>query len=234
MNKVDPDGRDVYDIGYKTGVSVVGAMIWPDLFLRYLMYAAPSIEYVMGTGTLPSSGGGGGSWDWYNKVFNGVNTNISLAERNNILADAKEEIDGRVSGQCETFINSVIAGLKGKINSAITSASDLLSIANKSASYDAYAAINLTDAQGRTTLTTSGFAFAKTLGNTIYLGENIFDPTLKNSYDNWGGDATATVIHEFCHLGAVSANGKNLEESDLNDAVGGNFSAIMKTKCGPN
>ena len=162
----------------------------------------------------------------------GVNTAIGPDERNSIWTAALAGISERVSGECKSFLYRVIAKLGRKLDRSIRTVADLISAGLNNARPDAYAAINLPSGQG---LNKRGTAFAKTEGNTIFLGENFFDATLPNSYNKQGGDQTATVIHEFFHLSAVASNGPIIED-DLNNAVGGGFGAFgeqMRTNCGP-
>jgi hypothetical protein len=79
-----------------------------------------------------------------------------------------------------------------------------------------------------------GPSFARTVGNTIYLGENFFNPANRWSYNNVGGDPTSTLIHEYFHLAAVGSKGQQVEEVDLDKAAGGNFGKSMRDNCGPN
>jgi RHS repeat-associated protein len=169
--------------------------------------------------------------DWWNRVNLGVNTSIGPDERNKILAAALAGIGSRVSGDCLTFLNNVISGLGGKLIGSIGTAWDLVSAGLKNAQYDTYAAVNVDDAHGRGNLTRRGFAFATTIGNTIHLGENFFDPSLPHSYNSQGGNTTATLIHEFFHLQAVSASGQQIKEADLDRAAGGKFGQGVRTNC---
>ena len=87
-------------------------------------------------------------------------------------------------------------------------------------------------------LRTGGRAFAITVGNTIYLGENFFNRAADNSYGTLGGNPTSTLIHESFHLALVSSDGRNISEGVLNNAsrdagYGDNFAAAIRKQCGP-
>ena len=179
--------------------------------------------------------------DRWNRFWNGVNTDIGEAKRNEILANARGDDNSVIKTRagredCNGLLAGVITMLGNQLNSTIHNVADLLSQALSSAKVDLYGAVNAPS--GRERLRSGGSAFARTIGNTIYLGENFFDPKAANSYGSVGGDQTSTLIHELFHLAGVSANGRNLTEGTLNQAsldagYGNNFGAAIRNKCGP-
>jgi hypothetical protein len=180
-----------------------------------------------------TGGGGGGISDWWLRVNYGINTDISNAERWKQVSAATGQIADRVQGKCLDFLNRIIGNLDGKLISSIKSAQDLLSTVG--ANFNNFSVYGRYDI-GVGGMAMNGGVFAKT-GTTvsdwkkIYLGEDFFNPSAYAKAG--GGDQVSTLIHEFFHLGLV-ANGKQIEESDLNTKSDtGNWGNDIRTNCGP-
>jgi RHS repeat-associated protein len=238
INYVDPDGRHPFRFPFPPPPPIP---LGPDTTIT-VWGQLPGVAGIMGGGLAGAplrrdrstdniDPKRGGVMDVLN-VARGVNTEIDLNERNQILSDAKSGLSDRITGKCEKFINSIITALSGKISSSIHSASDLLAMARQNVHNDAYGAINAL-VPVRYRLGVHGSSFASTTGNTIFLGERFFDPTLSYSYSIIGGDPTSTLLHEFFHLSAAGANGKQIEDGDLNNKAGGDFGKSMRDNCGP-
>jgi RHS repeat-associated protein len=142
VNLVDPDGRDPIPFWFGPNI---GITVWGQL---------PGVAGIMGGGLAGAplrrdrstdniDPKRGGVMDVLNAWTRGVNTEIDLNERNQILSEAKSDLSDRITGNCERFINNMTSALRGIVSSSILSAYDLLAIAKQNAQYDAYGAIKL-------------------------------------------------------------------------------------------
>ncbi len=225
VNKIDPDGRLEESWWAKNGGDwwephEAEAEIDPFALLEE-------------PGEVGGGASGGGIKDWWLRFWYGINTNITQSQRDTILDGARgsnnQNIFSRISGDCLDFLNTVFSQLGDKVANGIGSVTDLISEGLSAASFDVYGRYG----SGNSHLASGGTAFAFTYGNTIYLGENFFDPSASNSYNAKGGDQVATIIHELFHLASVGRNGR-IEESSLDSASqAGSWGDELKTRCGP-
>ena len=127
---------------------------------------------------------------------------------------------------CSSFIANMIGKLGDKLKSGITSAYDLVSQGLNAATLHIYGAKHSPALRQR------GSAFAETQKNNIYLGEMFFSAAAYAEQENQGAYQVSTMIHEMFHLASISSTGKNLTESQLNDAAGGSFKDEVISNCG--
>jgi hypothetical protein len=244
INRMDPDGHQdecspgvdfcvvVNDIPPSNPEYYIGS--GGPYFYDITQYYNQSLAIMMYTGSISTSSlqsaWQGVQYLWMQLMY-GVNTNITNDQRWTEYSNALSQVQGRMTGGCLDFINRVInkLGSEGMLNSTIKSAQDLLNVASSSLSVNVYgAAANTQLSPGSPA---RGYHFALTQGNTIYLGEDFFNPGTYAAAG--GGDQVSTLIHEFFHLLSVG-NGKQLEEGDLNNVSDTkNFGNDMRTDCGP-
>jgi hypothetical protein len=173
------------------------------------------------------------SWlvDWFPSFFN-IDTSISAATRQQVLAGALAELGNRIEREdCKAFLQGVIDKLRanGVLKEQISNPADLVTYGlNKSTIY-LYGAQYNPDRLGK-----GSPAAARVVGMRIYLGEWFYSGIL---YKAEGGDQVSTIIHELGHLDLVAAAGKSLTDLEFSRYLGydssDDWGRLVRTNCGP-